>query len=170
MSCTNVPCHRWQLIKVRNRLLSESCRICMSHVTYKRVTSHMNESCHIWLSDFIRDSCLETEIHFWVSHVAYAWVTPHMNSSRHIRLSHVMYKCLLSSVTADQSPKLWCRNPFLKNYKCLGATSHENKSCHVWTSHVTCKRAMSRMKESCHVWYASFAVCEWVMSHVNESC
>jgi len=38
--------------------------LCMSHVIYEWVVSHMNESCHIWMS-----------------HVTYEWVMSHMNES-----------------------------------------------------------------------------------------
>ena len=47
----------------------------MSHVTYKWVMSHMNESCHIWMG-----------------HVTCEWVTSHMIESCHIWMSHVTYE------------------------------------------------------------------------------
>jgi len=36
-------------------------------------------------------------------------------------------------------------------------------------SHVTCQWVMSHVNESCHTWMRHVA-CKWVMSHVNESC
>jgi len=54
----------------------------MSHVTYERVTSHVNESRHIWMS-----------------HVTYERVTSHMNESRDIWMSHGVMLRIRSHVT-----------------------------------------------------------------------
>jgi len=48
-------------------LLSVLSHIRMSHVTYKWVMSHTNESCHIWMS-----------------YVTYTWVMSHTNESCHM--------------------------------------------------------------------------------------
>ena len=50
-------------------------RIQMSHVTYKWVMSHTNESCHKWMS-----------------HVTNEWVTWHVNESCHVWSSHVTHR------------------------------------------------------------------------------
>jgi len=69
----------------------------MSHVVYKWVTSHMNESCHIWMS-----------------HVTHEWVVPHINESRHICetwliwMGHVTYKRGAGHPLAKQ-PLMMCR-------------------------------------------------------------
>ena len=65
--------------------VGESCRICMSHVTYGWVMSHMDESCHIWMS-----------------HVTYGWVMSHMDESCHTWLSHVTRDVSTSLVTSPQ--------------------------------------------------------------------
>ena len=62
-----------------------------------------------------------------------------------------------------------CHDIRMSYFKCGRGMSHVNKSCHVWTSHVTYEWVMSRMNESCHVWM-SHVTYEWVMSHMNESC
>jgi len=41
--------------------------------------------------------------------------------------------------------------------------SQTNESCHMWKRQVTHGRIMSRMNEA-------YYICEWVMSHIDESC
>ena len=51
----------------------------MSHVTYERVMSHMNESCLIWMR-----------------HVSYEWVMSHINESCHVGLPRPFYNWFLN--------------------------------------------------------------------------
>jgi len=99
MSRMNATCH------IVMRLLAASistdvmvCHMCMSHVTYKWVTSHTNESCHTckWVmsqhthvrhiqrmnkqltasisTNVMVCTCASVTSHIWMSHVAYPWL------------------------------------------------------------------------------------------------
>jgi len=72
----------------------------ISHVAYKWVMSHMNESCHIWMS-----------------HVTYEWVMSHMNESCHIWMNHVTYEGAIQWIIAYlhilQHPATHCNTPQL---------------------------------------------------------
>jgi len=93
--------HPWQLSKVRNPFLSESCRICMSHATYEFFTSYMIESCHVQMPPILGDSWSKSETHLWkttnvqeprhmkTSHVTYEQVTSHVREPCHVWRSHV---------------------------------------------------------------------------------
>jgi len=143
--------------------MPESCHVWTSHVTYARVMSRMSESCHTWMS------------HFTHAYVACRWVTVHrldrISESRHIWIrtcEWVMSHMNESHRCVDRSRCIARSNEWV--------TSHMNQ--HMWMSHVTHERVMlpikmghsarlDHMSESRHIWIST---CEWVMSHMNESC
>jgi len=127
--------------------------IWMSHVTYDRVTAHMEKLLYIW--------CLRMcyQCHIWMRQVIYEWVMSHMDDSRdickiaidltfanayqcHIWMSHVTYEWVMS---------------------------HMNESCHIWMSHVTYEWCMSHMNDSGHMckiamnlMFENVCQCGWV--------
>jgi len=104
--------------------MNESCRIWMSHVTYKShymwlrhdkyewVISHMNES----VMSHIDESC-----HIWMSHVTYEWVMSHINESRHMWLRHAKYEWRRDFISKYESCRtctnLFASTPLPKNFK-----------------------------------------------------
>jgi len=90
----------------------------MSHVTYKWVMSHMNESCHTCAG-------AESESHLWMSNIllshTYEWViyciwmrhVTHMNESCH------MYECVMSHIWRSH-------------------VTNMNESCHTYKWMINC--------------------------------
>jgi len=158
--------------------MNESCHIWMSHVTYKRVTSHINQSCHTWMRCLPQQTarrcrflgahhkqytfiCGMTHSYVtWLIHGPVISYTSRCTSQGMITyesvMSHVCESChtRISHVTYKQTTKLQPRS-----WRCrfLGAhhtqLSHMNQSCHIWSSHgPTHKRDMSHMIEYGHTY------------------
>jgi len=96
--------HRQDLLEIYGKLLvtcvHEPCHICMSHVTYEWVMSHVNGSCYIH-AGFARHLSLHVKYvqeswHVCMSHVTYEWVMSRMNESCHVWMSHVTYEWVMS--------------------------------------------------------------------------
>jgi len=92
--------------------MNESCLICMSHVSYEWVMSHMHESCLIWMSHFLT----------WMSHVSYEWVMSRMNESCYIYTSHVSYAWVMSHMN---EPCLICMSHV--SYEWVMSHMHESR-------------------------------------------
>jgi len=147
----------WQFshttIWARTAPTAHRCHIWMSHVTYERVMSHVNESCHIWTSHVTyrwrRDDsfifiCDMNEWCVWMSHVTCERDMSHVSETCHTRTSHVTHM--------NESSYTW-----------MSSVTYERVTWHIWTCHVTCEWEMSHTNESCDRY-------ERDMSHMNESC
>jgi len=76
--------------------MDESCHVCMSHVMYEWVMSHMNELRHVWMS-----------------HVTYAWVMPQTNEPCHNYISHVIDERVKSQT--NESCQVWTSHVIKQN-------------------------------------------------------
>jgi len=123
MSRMNESCHIWMSHVTHSYVTSQGGHtecVCVSHlitagarvshVTYERVMSHVNESCHTiwfqqahnWVMSRMNESC-----HMWMSHVTHERVTSqggHMDHSRrtsescHTWMSHVTHERVMSHI------------------------------------------------------------------------
>jgi len=152
----------------------------MSHVTYKWVMSHINESCHIW-----------------ISHVTYVWVLSHMNKSCHIWMSHVTYEWVMSHIHESCRMESVMSHRGKHTHRVPGAHTAELVPCHIWlvyfTWDVSCQVGAPMWHDTfpcAPMWHDSFPCApmlhftfpcamtcsrstlsgKGVMSHVNESC
>ena len=122
----------------------------ISHVTFERVMSHLNESCHIWMS-----------------HVTFEWVMSHLNVSCHIWMSHVTFECVVSQFflpSSDLAPHVVS----LKTFTYEWATSHLDASCQKKKKCTGPGEPCSTYRRSwdSHLWM-SHVTFEWVMSQKN---
>ena len=142
----------------------------MSLVPYEWVMSKVNQSCDVWMSRF-----------------TYEWGMTHIFSvmrfgaeSCHERLGHA---------SVSMSYFLFC-HVWISHVTYEYVTSHINEASHIWMNHVTHERVMPHMNMSCQKWMncmydwvvsrtiwlwdisvmISCYTCEWVRSHMNESC
>jgi len=164
----------------------------MSHVTYERVISHMNESCHIRMSHVTYEWVTSQGRKIFAPddsasfNHTYGYVMSHMNESRHIWMSHVKYVWVTSQggnifppddsasfhhkyeyVTSDVTYEWVIRRSYV-TYEWV--MSHMNESRQIWISHVT-GREDSCARQQCllpsHIWICH-VTCRWVISHMNE--
>jgi len=139
----------------------------MSHVTYKRVMSRINESCHICMSQVTNEYVMAhvhaqpgSDIYYsiWrvMSHVTYKRVMSHTNESCHICMSHVTNEYIMAHVHAQSG--IWHTLLHQKRviawhptyaaafaFEELLVISHINESCHICMSRVTYKRVMAHV-------------------------
>jgi len=136
--------------------LNESCHAWMSHGTYQFCMLHMNESCHIWVRQRYGCCCApgigaQVFIAVWMSHVTHKWVMSHMNESCH-----------------NESCHTWAR----QSYECCRNAMLRYSSRHPLVSHFIHTRIMSHMDEWCHVTHEwvmlQWVMLQWVMSHVSS--
>ena len=152
--------------------MNETCHV-ERFVAYEWVMSHMNESCHIWMSHVTYEwvmSHMNGSCHIWMSHVIHEWVMSH-NQPCHIWMSRVTYG-VASISRIDKILGLFCKRARLKRRYSAKETYNfidPNDRSHPTGRYVACEWVMSHMNESCHTWM-SHVTCEWVMSHMNESC
>ena len=126
----------------------------MSHIHI----SHMNKSCHIWMSHVTH---MYESHHMCSSHVPHKRDIPHVYGSGHMWMNHVTginescrkYEWVTLHIWMSHVTCEWVKSLIIEScltYKWV--TSHNDKSCHASTSHVT------HMNET--------LTCEWVMSHI----
>jgi len=116
-----------------------SCLVCISHVTYRWVTSHMEHS-------FVNaDSSAEWERQYMLQ---CAW--SHMNTSWHVQTRHVSYAWVMSLM--NESRLTWSTHLIMQIHQQSGSDSISYYMHYrIWIRHGTREYVTFRMHESCHL-------------------